>query len=80
MALLNNVTFEPLNDDDWFIIEKACEVVGIFNEITIEVGAEKTVTLSKIAVFTQSLIDHSEALTEVHSNHPKLKALRWLKS
>lgn len=43
MALLNNITFEGLTDDDWFIVEKTCEVLGIFYAIAEEISTEKII-------------------------------------
>ncbi|KAL0868272.1 hypothetical protein ABMA27_007803 [Loxostege sticticalis] len=47
LALLRNDL--SLSTDDWQIIEQAIPILKIFNDVTIEISAEKNVTLSKVS-------------------------------
>jgi len=37
-----------LTSEDWHIISKSCEVLKLFEEITLEMSCEKVVTIFKI--------------------------------
>lgn len=49
---------EYLTNNDWYIINKTCEILKPFKEITVEISAEKSVSISKIVVLSKSLIKY----------------------
>ncbi|KAI5750503.1 hypothetical protein M8J76_016232 [Diaphorina citri] len=56
MALLNIQNIEPLTSNDWLLTSQAVNILDIFNEITIEVSAEKSPTLSKVILYYNAII------------------------
>lgn len=53
LALVNsNVTFA---ESEWGIIKQAVDMLGVFFEVTVEVSASKTVSLSKIGILDRGL-------------------------
>lgn len=55
-AVLN--TEHKLSADDFSVVERACQILKIFEDITVEVSAEKSITVSKIILFGQALRTH----------------------
>lgn len=49
-----------LTPAEWDVVEKAIDVLQIFNEVTIEVSSEKTVSVSKIIVLVSSTLQTLE--------------------
>jgi len=49
-----------LTPAEWDVVEKAIEVLQIFNEVTIEVSSEKTVSVSKVIVLVSSMFQTME--------------------
>jgi len=47
-----------LTSDDWEIIAKSCNIFKRFNEITIEMSSENSVTISKTVLFSQALCNY----------------------
>lgn len=45
---------------EWNIVEKAIDVLQIFNEVTIEISSEKTVSVSKVIVLVGSMFQTIE--------------------
>lgn len=54
LAILQN-NIEILDSVEWEIIENAVSVLQIFQEVTVEVSSEKTVSVSKIIILFSSL-------------------------
>ncbi|KAJ4425688.1 hypothetical protein ANN_27884 [Periplaneta americana] len=54
LALLN-LGLDTLNEEDWVILEKACDVMKLFEEVTVEMSSEKTVNISKVLLVTDEL-------------------------
>lgn len=52
-----------LTPAEWDKVEKAIDVLQIFNEVTIEVSSEKTVSASKIIVLVSSMFQTMETYT-----------------
>jgi len=56
ISTLAEINFEVvLTGEDWHIISRSCEILKRFNEITVEISAEKTVSISKSVVFSRAL-------------------------
>ncbi|KAF0704824.1 zinc finger BED domain-containing protein 4-like, partial [Aphis craccivora] len=56
ISTLAEINFEVvLTGEDWHIISRSCEILKRFNEITVEISAEKTVSMSKSVVFSRAL-------------------------
>jgi len=51
LAVLGNMELNCLSPQEWIILENARIILKIFYEITIEISAEKYVTLSKEIIF-----------------------------
>jgi hypothetical protein len=47
-----------LSEEDWLEVKQAIEILHIFNEVTIEISSEKTVSVSKIPVFVHTMHRH----------------------
>nr|CAH7748444.1 unnamed protein product [Callosobruchus chinensis] len=62
LGILNNSALPQLNTEDWYMVEKCCDILSIFNEITIEVSSEKNVTSPKIAIISKNLINYCTRL------------------
>ncbi|XP_053596606.1 E3 SUMO-protein ligase ZBED1-like [Microplitis demolitor] len=56
LALMNNNL--SLTTEDWIVIERVVPILKIFNDITVEVCTEKTVSLSKVIVYCRLLKQH----------------------
>lgn len=55
LAVLGNMELNCLSPQEWIILENARIILKIFYEITIEISAEKYVTLSKEIIFFKTL-------------------------
>ncbi|CAH1958100.1 unnamed protein product [Acanthoscelides obtectus] len=62
LGILNNPTLPVLSPEDWYIIETCSDILIIFEEITVEISAEKNVSLSKIAILSKNLISYCSRL------------------
>lgn len=47
-----------LTSEDWQIISQSCNILKRFEEITIEMSSEKSVTISKTILFSQALSNY----------------------
>ncbi|XP_072401153.1 E3 SUMO-protein ligase ZBED1-like [Diabrotica undecimpunctata] len=47
-----------LSPSDWNILEKSVEVLNLFYQVTEEISAETTVTISKVILFVNSMNNH----------------------
>lgn len=47
-----------LTPEDWVLIEKCVDVLRLFHEVTEEMSAEKTVSISKVALLTRIMKSH----------------------
>lgn len=47
-----------MTNEDWYIISKSCEVLKYFNEITVEISSDNSVSISKSVVFSRALLKH----------------------
>lgn len=65
IAILNNASLPVLTREDWYIIETCCDILSVFNDITIEISAEKNVSISKVAVLSKHLINYCHRLNQV---------------
>ncbi|XP_049300633.1 E3 SUMO-protein ligase ZBED1-like [Anopheles funestus] len=45
-----------LEEEDWLIIEQATKILKLFNTVTIEIMAEKTISISTMGFLTRSLL------------------------
>lgn len=52
------------NSNDWVIIEESSNILNIFEEITTEISAEKSVSVSKIVIFIDIMKKHVEQIIE----------------
>ncbi|XP_064475058.1 E3 SUMO-protein ligase ZBED1-like [Ornithodoros turicata] len=48
----------PLVSTEWTILEKACEILKPFKEVTEEMSSEKNVTISKVILLANGLMQH----------------------
>lgn len=58
-----------LQTREWEIIEAVVPILKPFYEVTTEISAEKSVTLSKVLVFVQLLTKHTARVLAVTYNH-----------
>lgn len=49
-----------LTPEDWLLLEKCVEVLKIFYEVTEEISAEKSVSISKVLVLVKIMKTHIE--------------------
>jgi len=62
-----------LTSNDWEIIAKSCDILKRFNEITIEMSSEKSVTISKTILFSQALCNYCSKLKSEYQTLPEIK-------
>lgn len=62
-----------LTSNDWEIIAKSCDILKRFNEITIEMSSEQSVTISKTVLFSQALCNYCNKLKSQHQTLPEIK-------
>jgi len=55
LAVLGNSELNCLNSNEWSLIEHARDILKIFYDVTVEISADKYVTLSKEIIFVNSL-------------------------
>ncbi|KAJ8909930.1 hypothetical protein NQ315_005649 [Exocentrus adspersus] len=60
LALVNR-DLNTLGESDWLEIKQATDVLWVFNEVTVELCAEKSVSLSKILYFIKVMRKHLSA-------------------
>lgn len=63
LAILNNNEINALTAEDWDILEKSKDLLKIFYDITIEISAEKYVTVSKEIIFVNALLKFTNRFT-----------------
>ncbi|XP_064467904.1 E3 SUMO-protein ligase ZBED1-like isoform X2 [Ornithodoros turicata] len=51
---------QPLTPLEWTVLENACKILKPFKEVTEEMGSEKHVTLSKVILLSNALMQHVE--------------------
>ena len=56
IAVLHNPAITPLTADDWVALREISLVLKPFDAVTIEISAEKSVTVSKVIMLTRGLI------------------------
>lgn len=52
---INYPNLENLNNEEFNILEKCCELLGVFKDVTEEISSEKKVTASKIILLSSGL-------------------------
>eukprot|EP00102_Acyrthosiphon_pisum_P007844 XP_003243557.2 PREDICTED: zinc finger BED domain-containing protein 1-like [Acyrthosiphon pisum] len=57
-AILNISDLNSLSEQDWIVIEKSKNILKIFYDLTIEISAEKYVTIFKEIIFIKALQKH----------------------
>jgi len=62
-----------LTSNDWEIITKSCDILKRFNEITIEMSSEKSVTINKTVLFSQALCNYCNKLNSQYQTIPEIK-------
>lgn len=63
-----NPEIQQLNNNNWEIIKFACKVLKSFAEITVDISAEKNVTISKLIVLSQLLSNYSNTIKNESEN------------
>lgn len=62
-----------LTSNDWEIIAKSCNILKRFNEITIEMSSENSVTISKTVLFSQALCNYCSKLKSEYQTLPEVQ-------
>ncbi|XP_050064545.1 E3 SUMO-protein ligase ZBED1-like [Aphis gossypii] len=57
LAIMNN-ELNCITNQKWELIDSACKLLGIFNNVTEEMSAEQNITISKQNLYYRFLIDH----------------------
>lgn len=70
MSVLHDTNCDiVLTNADWTIVTECCDILNVFEEMTVELSSEKDVTVSKIYYLTQAMIQHCENWrNKVYSN------------
>lgn len=55
LAILNNSEVVCLSPQDWVVLEHARNILKIFYDVTVEISAEKYVSISKEIIFIKML-------------------------
>ncbi|XP_046405071.1 zinc finger BED domain-containing protein 4-like [Ischnura elegans] len=61
MALFTT-DIEPVTEEEWFVLTKACELLRLFYEVTVELSSENKVTISKVILVSKALQKHVERI------------------
>ncbi|XP_055615226.1 zinc finger BED domain-containing protein 4-like [Toxorhynchites rutilus septentrionalis] len=61
-----------LDNEDWEIIEPSMDILRTFNEVTVEISAEKSATLSKSAVLARMMIDQTKLKQQSSDSLPPI--------
>lgn len=57
---ITNPSLNQLTPDEWGIIDEACKLLKIFEEVTIEMSTEKKVSVSKTIFLSKSILKHTQ--------------------
>ncbi|XP_044766203.1 E3 SUMO-protein ligase ZBED1-like [Coccinella septempunctata] len=68
-----------LSPDDWVLLQKSMEVLRLFNEVTIEMSAEKSVSISKVMVLVKIIKNHVERAIQNNGPDQYLRFLHILR-
>lgn len=74
-----HLTDLALSATDWQTIQSMCDVLEIFDEVTEEISAEKTVTVSKLLVLINGINKHLRESIIDSSNNDLMDLLATLK-
>lgn len=69
---INYPNIDNLTSDDISNLEKCCEILKIFKDVTEEISSEKEVTASKVILFSSSLITYCKKMLIEHSDMPEM--------
>ncbi|XP_047117392.1 zinc finger BED domain-containing protein 4-like [Schistocerca piceifrons] len=58
LAILSVDLQTKLSNEDWLVIEKSCEILSPFEQVTTEISSERNVTLSKVVLLSKGLQSH----------------------
>ncbi|XP_044732971.1 zinc finger BED domain-containing protein 4-like [Chrysoperla carnea] len=78
-SIISILTDTHLTEIDWFLLENVCEVLKFFEKITVEISAEKSVTISKLIFLCDLLLrkcyefKNENILNETVESHEYLK-------
>uniref|UniRef100_A0A8D8YQC9 Zinc finger BED domain-containing protein 1 n=1 Tax=Cacopsylla melanoneura TaxID=428564 RepID=A0A8D8YQC9_9HEMI len=64
-----------LTSADWDIVAQCCEILQIFEQMSIEVSAEKGVTISKVGMFARAMLHHCETVRNNQQLMPEITEL-----
>lgn len=71
LAILQHALDDPLTQEDWQIIEKSIEILKPFLDVTNEVSAEKSVTVSKLIPLVKLMKKRIQKLQENYPSPPE---------
>lgn len=74
LLAIDEPQLNTLLPSDWTVLEESIEILRLFHEITEEISAEKSVTVSKIILFVNSMNIHLHKMLN-RENSPKVTAL-----
>lgn len=60
---LNNSKINYLTANDWDILENLKDLLKIFYNITVEISAEKYITISKAIIFVNHSVKYTQRFT-----------------
>lgn len=55
LAVLNNSKLCSLTPHEWQVVEKSKEILKVFYDVTVEISAEKYITISKKIIFVKAM-------------------------
>jgi len=67
-ALVDSKYDVYLSPSDWQMISDVCDILKRFKEITNEISSEKSVTISKVVVFSKVLLNYCIQLKQKYTN------------
>lgn len=56
LAILNNTELNSLTPNDWQVVDKSKELLKIFYDVTVEISAEKNISISKKNIFVKAML------------------------
>lgn len=56
LAILNNTELNSLTPNEWQVVNKSKELLKIFYDVTVEISAEKNITISQKRIFIKAML------------------------
>lgn len=70
LAILNNTELNSLTPNEWQVVDKSKDLLKVFYDVTVEISAEKNITISKKFIFVKAMLKVTQSFIN-DTNLPK---------